>query len=314
MRAREPLARSAASPIASRNVVYSLPSASRTTKRVLPPLVSNVLTSTTVTSSSIAPWIPAALWVVAGDCRGHPVLGHPGGVHVDGVVEDRKGDRVTAGDAVAGERRDVGERPGLRRTVALRSRSAHPVGDRALPTGDRQRVHERLAELGVVLHRGQELDDLLRGDAVVARQPRAVARLDVRARGPRELLHLAGAAVAPAADGREPLEEHLGEEVVGGHVRLLDQPRGGRRGDLGQRVALERDRSEVGAPDAPGDLDAALDQRLPEALGGDQLRRARVIAAVVAVVEGETGEGAQVGTGASLPVEDRVVRQNPARD
>ena len=49
----------------------------------------------------------SGLRLVARDRGGDPVLGVVGGVDRDGVDQDREGDRVAAGVAVAGERRDV---------------------------------------------------------------------------------------------------------------------------------------------------------------------------------------------------------------
>ena len=66
--------------------------------------------------------------------------------------------------------------------------------------------------------------------------------------------------------------------------------------------------------DSPGDLDAALSQRLLHRPRRDQLGVVGVAAAVVAVVEREPRERAQVGPGGALAVEDRVVGEHPAGD
>ncbi len=158
---------------------------------------------------------------------------------------------------------------------------------------------------------------MLGRDPVLAREARAVDRLDRGSDGRRERLDLVVAAVPgplAAARRRKPLEQHLREEVVRRHVRLLDQLRDGRRGDRGQRLGLERRRREVGAADLPVDPHAALAQGALQSLGGDELGRASVVAAVVAVVERETGERAQVGPRSALAVEDRVVGEDPALD
>ena len=118
----------------------------------------------------------------------------------------------------------------------------------------------------------------------------------------------------PAARRREPLEQHLGEEVVRGHVGLLDQLRHRRRGDRGERLGAKRRGREVRASNLPADPNAPLAQGALQALGGDQLGRAGIVAAVVAVVEREPGERAQVGAGPALAVEDRGVGEDPALD
>ena len=66
------------------------------------------------------------------------------------------------------------------------------------------------------------------GRPVTAREARAVRGTVTAAGRVRERLDLAGTARpgAPlAALGRQPLQQHLGEEVVRRHVGLLDQPR-----------------------------------------------------------------------------------------
>ena len=73
---------------------------------------------------------------VAGDRRRDLVLGVVGGVDRDLVIEDREGDRVAAGVAVARERRDPVEGAGLGRAVAAR-RACRPCGRRPCPRARR---------------------------------------------------------------------------------------------------------------------------------------------------------------------------------
>ena len=56
IRARRPSAAIACFAIGSLNVVYSLPSSARRTKRVFPDCVLNALTSSTLTSRWAMPW------------------------------------------------------------------------------------------------------------------------------------------------------------------------------------------------------------------------------------------------------------------
>ena len=158
---------------------------------------------------------------------------------------------------------------------------------------------------------------MLGRDTVLAREARAVDRLDRGADRRRERLDLVVAALPgplAAARRRKPLEQHLREEVVRRHVRLLDQLRHRRRGDRGQRLGLERRRREVRAADLTVDPHAPLAQGALQSLGGYQLGRVGVIAPVVAVVERQAGERAQVGPRSALAIEDRVVGEDPALD
>ena len=188
----------------------------------------------------------SALGVVAGDRGGDPVLGAAGGVDVGGVHQDREGDRVVAGLAVARERRDVGERAGLgrgscpRRRCPACGRRRCPRGRRpAASRGTRRRRARRRAIATSSLPTCSGETRFLRESpepstawtSVPTDLANASTLLLPRWRVP--FLPLARA---------EPLEQHLGEEVVRGHVGLLDQLRDGRRGDRGERLARRASR------------------------------------------------------------------------
>ena len=220
--------------------------------------------------------------------------------------------------AVARERRDAVEGAGLGRAVALGGGAAHAVGDGALAAGDRQRVAEG-GGVGLVVGTRLRAASRPRAGETALRRERpepSTAWMSVPTDFAKRSTSAAPASRVPREPSSAPsrLQQHLGEEVVGGHVRLLDQRRDRRRGDLGERVALERRVGEVGVADAAVDLHAALSQRVLQRHRGVQLRRARVAAVVVvAVVEREPRERAEIGPGRALAVEDRVVGEDPAR-
>src|SRR5207249_281486 len=100
-----------------------------------------------------------------------------------------------------------------------------------------------------------------------------------------------------AAGGGEALEEHLGEEVVGGLQRGRDQPLDRWRVHASEGRLAERPRAQIGAAGAPLDEDAARAKLAPERPGRDQLGTPGVVAAVDSRVEGEPRQRAQLAGG-----------------
>src|SRR4051794_36458912 len=159
----------------------------------------------------------AFISVQARQCGGHVVLHGVGLPHRRGVHEERERDALAAGRAaVAGERRDIVQRAGLRMAAVLRRRPAHALVERPVAPDDGQRRVERLRLLSPG-HPAQQPHDLARARAIEAREARAVGdlRRDLEARD--RVAHDRGAglrAARRAVVGAKRLHEHLGDVVV----------------------------------------------------------------------------------------------------
>ncbi len=208
--------------------------------------------------------------------------------------------RPRGGVAEPGERGDVRQRPGLGVAAPARDVGAQPVRQRAAAAHDRQRRLEGDGEVGLV-HRADQVDDVVRADAVAPREPRAVDErrpgaepLDGRAHDGRAR---AGAAREPEARA-EALQQLLGHVVVRRRVGAGDERRHRGRGPGEQRHGGgRRRRGDRGV----GDADPGALERSREGLR-DVARRVRL-----EVAEPVAGEPVVVGQGAHRP--DPVVRR-----
>ena len=170
----------------------------------------------------------------------------------------------------------------------------------------------------LAVHRLEQVHDLARGGAIGAREPGAVDDLRGQAEGAELGAHDADARGGRARAGElgaEVLDQHLGQEVVGGDVGQADEVAHRRGGHGGQVLRLGRRGSRAAAP---LDADAVAAQDLGElarGLGGGPtvLGEAAIEGqraqdpADVAVVGAAGVEGAAQEVEARLVAEDRSV-------
>ena len=259
-----------------------------------------------------------ALRPVARDRGGDLVLGIVCGVDADVVHQDREDDRVAARVAIARERGDAGERARLCRAVALGG-GAGACGRRGFPRGRRQGVSRETAAASSP-SRATKTSSLptSSGEASVLREspepsealmatPASAANCSTsaapRSRVPR--VPVVAATRFGSISAKKLFEGTFVSSIRRATVGEATDPRGSAWSSAGVRFAL---------PDLPRDRDPPRAQRGLQRSRREQLRIRGVFAAVVAVVEGEPGERAEIWAVAAHAVEDRVVGEDLAGD